>query len=123
VKGHRNIVTETYVAAELRIIEILRAEYPSHAVLSEETAADTDASRGWTWVIDPIDGTKIYASGIPFWCTSTALCLDAAPVVALTYDAVHGGGVLGDRRTGRVLRRTAYRRVRKGGCVVRRRGH
>ena len=43
IKGHRNIVTETDVAAELRIIEILRAEYPDHAVLSEETAADTDA--------------------------------------------------------------------------------
>jgi myo-inositol-1(or 4)-monophosphatase len=92
VKGHRNIVTETDVAAELRIIEILRAEYPAHAVLSEETAADTDASRGWTWVIDPIDGTKNYATGIPFWCTNVALCLDAEPVVALTYDAVHGEG-------------------------------
>lgn len=32
IKGHRNIVTETDVAAELRIIEILRAEYPDHAV-------------------------------------------------------------------------------------------
>jgi myo-inositol-1(or 4)-monophosphatase len=92
VKGHRNIVTETDVAAELQIIEILRAEYPAHAVLSEETAADTDASRGWTWVIDPIDGTKNYATGIPFWCTNVALCLDAEPVVALTYDAVHGEG-------------------------------
>ncbi len=92
VKGYRNIVTETDVAAELRIIEILRSEYPSHAVLSEETAADTDASSGWTWVIDPIDGTKNYAIGIPFWCTNIALCLDAEPVVALTYDAVHREG-------------------------------
>jgi len=92
VKGHRNIVTETDVAAELRIIEILRAEYPDHGILSEETAADTDASHGWTWVIDPIDGTKNYSIGIPFWCTNVALCLDGEPVVALTYDAVHDEG-------------------------------
>jgi myo-inositol-1(or 4)-monophosphatase len=92
VKGHRNIVTETDVAAELRIIEILRAEYPQHAILSEETAADTDPSHGWTWVIDPIDGTKNYSIGLPFWCTNVALCLDAEPVVALTYDAVHNEG-------------------------------
>ena len=92
VKGHRNIVTETDVAAELRIIEILRGEYPDHKILSEETAADTDASHGWTWVIDPIDGTKNYAIGIPFWCTNVALCHDGEPVVALTYDAVHDEG-------------------------------
>ena len=71
---------------------ILAERYPDHKILSEETAYDTDASSGWTWVIDPIDGTKNYAIGIPFWCTNVALCLDAQPVVALTYDAVHDEG-------------------------------
>lgn len=92
IKGHRNIVTETDVAAELRIKSILAARYPDHKILSEETAYDTDASSGWTWVIDPIDGTKNYAIGIPFWCTNVALCFDAEPVVALTYDPVHDEG-------------------------------
>ena len=92
IKGHRNIVTETDVAAELRIKAILAAEYPGHKILSEETAYDTDPSSGLTWVIDPIDGTKNYAIGVPFWCTNVALCLDAEPVVALTYDAVHDEG-------------------------------
>jgi myo-inositol-1(or 4)-monophosphatase len=79
IKGHRNIVTETDVAAELRIKSILVVEYPAHKILSEETAADTDATRGWTWVIDPIDGTKNYAIGVPFWCVNVALCLDGDP--------------------------------------------
>lgn len=92
VKGHRNIVTKTDVEAELRIKEILAAEFPAHKILSEETAYDTDASSGWTWVIDPIDGTKNYAIGLPFWCTNVALCLDGEPVVGLTYDAVHSEG-------------------------------
>ncbi len=92
IKGHRNIVTETDVEAELRIKAILAAEYPGHKILSEETAADTDASSGWTWVIDPIDGTKNYAIGVPFWCVNVALCFDAEPVVALTWDAVHEEG-------------------------------
>lgn len=92
IKGHRNIVTETDVAAELRIKAILAAAYPDHKILSEETAADTDASSGWTWVIDPIDGTKNYAIGIPFWCTNVALCHDGEPVVGLTYDTVHDEG-------------------------------
>ncbi|HEY8173421.1 MAG TPA: inositol monophosphatase family protein [Dehalococcoidia bacterium] len=92
IKGHRNIVTETDVAAELLIKQIIADEFPDHAVLSEETASDTDASSGWTWVVDPIDGTKNYATGIPFWCTNVALCLDAEPVVGLTWDALHNEG-------------------------------
>lgn len=92
VKGNRNIVTETDYEVELRIKETLRDEFPDHKMLSEETAADTDASTGWTWVIDPIDGTKNYAMGIPFWCVNIALCADSRPVVALTYDAVHDEG-------------------------------
>ena len=92
VKGHRNIVTATDIEAELMVMAILTAEYPEHKILSEETAPDTDASTGWTWVIDPIDGTKNYASGIPFWCTNIALCLDGEPLAGITYDAVHGEG-------------------------------
>jgi fructose-1,6-bisphosphatase/inositol monophosphatase family enzyme len=92
VKGHRNIVTETDVEAELLIKQILAEEFPGHAILSEETASGTDASQGWTWVIDPIDGTKNYAIGVPFWCTNVALCLDGEPVIGLTYDAVHDEG-------------------------------
>jgi myo-inositol-1(or 4)-monophosphatase len=92
VKGNRNIVTETDVEAELRVKDVLAEEFPSHKILSEETASDTDASRGWTWVIDPIDGTKNYAIGVPFWCTNVALCHDAEPVVGLTYDPVHSEG-------------------------------
>jgi fructose-1,6-bisphosphatase/inositol monophosphatase family enzyme len=92
VKGHRNIVTETDVEAELRAKAVLAAEYPAHAILSEETASGTAASRGWAWVIDPIDGTKNYAIGVPFWCTNVALCFDGEPVVGLTYDPVHNEG-------------------------------
>jgi len=92
VKGHRNIVTQTDVECELRVKAILAEEYPDHKILSEETASDTDASTGWTWVIDPIDGTKNYAIGMPFWCVNVALCSDGEPVVGLTYDAVHEEG-------------------------------
>ena len=44
------------------------------------------------WVLDPIDGTKNYAMGVPFWCVNIALCHDGDPVAAITYDAVHDEG-------------------------------
>lgn len=100
VKGRGNIVTEADVEVELRLKDIINSEYPAHAILSEETAADTDASHGWTWVIDPIDGTKNYAIGIPTWCVNVALCYDAEPVLGITYDAVHDEGFWATRGGG-----------------------
>jgi fructose-1,6-bisphosphatase/inositol monophosphatase family enzyme len=91
-KGHRNVVTDTDIDCELLIKRLLAEEYPSHQVLSEETAPATDASQGWTWVIDPIDGTKNYAIGLPFWCVNLALCLDGQPLLGLTYDPIHDEG-------------------------------
>ena len=91
-KGHRNVVTEADMACELLIKHVLADEYPEHAILSEETAPDTDASRGWCWVIDPIDGTKNYAIGLPFWCVNVALCFDGEPVLGITYDPNHEEG-------------------------------
>jgi fructose-1,6-bisphosphatase/inositol monophosphatase family enzyme len=106
-KGRGNVVTDADVAVELRIKEILAAEFPAHAILSEETSAETDPNTGWVWVIDPIDGTKNYSVGIPVWCVNIALCFDGDPVVGITYDAVHdegfwavagGGAWLGEQR-------------------------
>ncbi len=92
-KGRGNVVTDADVAVELRIKEILAAEFPGHAVLSEETSASTDPSRGWCWVIDPIDGTKNYSVGIPVWCTNVALACDGEPLLGLTRDSVHGESI------------------------------
>jgi myo-inositol-1(or 4)-monophosphatase len=95
VKGRGNLVTATDVDVERLIQDILRQEYPEHAVLSEETAhlqprtSSLEAS-GWTWIVDPIDGTRNYVSGIPFWCVNVALCHRGEPVVAVTHSAVHG---------------------------------
>ncbi|MEP7216045.1 MAG: inositol monophosphatase [Anaerolineaceae bacterium] len=82
-KGRGNVVTEVDFEAERRTFEILRREYPNHAVLSEETAAAT-RSDGWLWICDPLDGTKNFSRGIPHFAFSIALCFGGEPVVALT---------------------------------------
>jgi myo-inositol-1(or 4)-monophosphatase len=89
VKGRGNLVTAADLASERAIHEILAAEYPDHAVLSEETGA-TARDEGWMWVVDPLDGTHNYAHGIPFFCINVALCYREEPLVALTYDPVRG---------------------------------
>lgn len=89
VKGRGNITTAADLASERAIHENLAAEYPDHTVLSEETAA-TARSEGWMWVVDPLDGTRNYASAIPLFCVNIALCYGGEPRLALTYDPVRG---------------------------------
>jgi fructose-1,6-bisphosphatase/inositol monophosphatase family enzyme len=83
VKGRGNVVTETDFEAERIVLSMLRREFPTHAILSEETAGDT-RSNGWMWVVDPLDGTKNFSRGIPHFGFNLALCFAGRPVLGLT---------------------------------------
>lgn len=85
VKGRGNLVTETDLEIERLLLHTFAREFPDHRVLSEESAAET-TTQGWLWVVDPLDGTRNFVSGIPFFAVSLALCYDGAPVVAVTHD-------------------------------------
>ena len=87
-KGRGNLVTETDFEIEGLIKRTLAQEFPEHRLLSEETASETD-SAGWVWVADPVDGTRNFVSGIPFFCINLALCHDGETVVAVTHDPIH----------------------------------
>ena len=66
---------ETYLRTELR------ARLPSHGLLGEEHADDIAADAQYVWVIDPIDGTMNFASGLPLFGISIGLLDHGAPVV------------------------------------------
>ncbi len=90
-KGRGNFVTETDLATEEAVLDLLKQEYPGHRVLSEETSdAVDDWDRGWLWVIDPLDGTGNFARGIPTFAFNLALCQDGAPVLGLTVHPITG---------------------------------
>jgi fructose-1,6-bisphosphatase/inositol monophosphatase family enzyme len=84
-KGRNNPVTETDLLAERTICDIIRAEFPDHAILSEETLATT-RSDGWLWVIDPLDGTRNFSNNIPFFCVNLALMHAGEVVLGVTFD-------------------------------------
>lgn len=88
VKGRGNLVTRADRDAERAVERIVREEFPGHHVYGEETQNHTTFG-GWVWVVDPLDGTRNYVSGIPFFCVNIALCLDGDPVLGLTYDPNH----------------------------------
>lgn len=61
-----NIVTESDIASEKCIIEIIRKKYPEHNIISEE-AGILKGDSEYTWIIDPLDGTANFAAGLPWF--------------------------------------------------------
>ncbi|PCJ76176.1 MAG: histidinol-phosphatase [Rhodobacteraceae bacterium] len=68
--------------AELAIREILAARRPNDAILGEEFGHKAGTS-GLTWVIDPIDGTRAFISGIPSWGVLIGLDTGNGPVLGV----------------------------------------
>jgi myo-inositol-1(or 4)-monophosphatase len=84
-EGRANIVTDVDLAAERAALGLLQLEYPQFGVLSEESRPVEGASP-YTWVLDPLDGTRNYASGIPHFCVVVALAKEDEVVLGVTYD-------------------------------------
>lgn len=61
-------VTEADRAAERAIRKIIGESFPDHGILGEEYGAE-NTDRSHVWVIDPIDGTRAFISGLPVWGT------------------------------------------------------
>jgi len=85
-KGRNNVVTATDHASEAQIIERIETAFPDHAVLAEESRPDTDWRQGYVWIVDPLDGTRNFAAGIPLYCVNLALALDGEVLLGATYD-------------------------------------
>jgi histidinol-phosphatase len=91
-------VTEADRAVEAELRRILSDERPDDAILGEEGGAEGDGAR--RWIVDPIDGTRNYARGIPVWATLVALENEgvvsvgvvSAPALGSRWWAERGGG-------------------------------
>lgn len=81
-KGDGSPVTQADRSAETAIRERISELYPDHGVMGEEFGSDrVDAE--WVWVIDPIDGTSAFVSGLPTFGTLIALVHEGAPVLGV----------------------------------------
>ena len=88
VKGRGNVVTDVDMEAEQVIRDVLAAEYPAIPVLGEETGLSRPSEDGWMWIVDPIDGTRNFASGVPHFSTVVALSHGEDVKVGVTHDPI-----------------------------------
>jgi myo-inositol-1(or 4)-monophosphatase len=93
LKADGSLLTVADHAMQARLQQELNALFPDTSLLGEEMAADEQrellagAGHG-LWVLDPLDGTSNFASGIPYFCVSLALIVRGSVQVALVYDPV-----------------------------------
>lgn len=80
-KADRTPVTAADRAIETEMRRMIRAEFPTHGIQGEEFAAE--AGTEYTWVLDPIDGTKSFISGLPLFGTLIALTHGARSVLGV----------------------------------------
>lgn len=89
-KADATPVTEADRGAEAAIKRVLRDAFPDHAFYGEEEGREGDSD--FLWLIDPIDGTKSFVRGYPFFSTQIAL-MHAGDIVA----GVSAAGAYGER--------------------------
>ncbi|MBN8551855.1 MAG: histidinol-phosphatase [Caulobacterales bacterium] len=65
-------VTQADRDAEAAIRRRIAARFPDHGVIGEEYGEDRPNAE-WVWILDPIDGTRAFISGLPLWTTLVAL--------------------------------------------------
>lgn len=75
-------VTEADQEIEALIRSGLAAHRPQDTILGEE-GDDHEGSSDWSWIIDPIDGTRAFIAGLPTWCTLIALSHERRPVLSV----------------------------------------
>ena len=75
-------VTEADREAERAIKSLILKEFPDHGILGEEHGIE-NAGSSHVWVIDPIDGTRAFISGLPVWGTLVGLTIEGDAVAGL----------------------------------------
>ena len=102
LKGRANVVTDADLASEQLILDYVGQEYPDFGILSEESAPVAGSSP-YTWVVDPIDGTRNFAEGIPHFCVVVAIADGDQVVAGVTYDPVRDEMFAAQRGRGATL--------------------
>ena len=86
-KENKDPVTTADLEADRILKEGLLSQFPDTGWLSKETADDpVRLNKKWVWIVDPIDGTKEFVSGIPEYAVSAALAKNGLPVLGVVYN-------------------------------------
>ena len=82
VKDDGSPVTDYDINSEKILRKIISAKFPNHNIFAEEMGFTSNNS-DYTWIIDPIDGTRSYVIGRPLWGTLISLAFKGEPIIGM----------------------------------------
>lgn len=96
-KADASPVTLADRGAEELMRKRIAAAFPHHGIVGEEFGAERGDAE-FVWVLDPIDGTKAFITGVPLWGTLIALLHRGQPVLGCIHQPVLRQLMLGDNQ-------------------------
>jgi myo-inositol-1(or 4)-monophosphatase len=94
-------VTDSDLCSEKTIRKIIKNKFPKHDILGEEGGGKIGG--GFSWVIDPLDGTFNYMMGIPLFSVSLALLERGEPILAIVFNPISNELYLAEKGRGAFL--------------------
>ncbi|MBN8996220.1 MAG: histidinol-phosphatase [Rhizobiales bacterium] len=88
-------VTEADRGAEAAMRKLINETWPGHGIIGEEYGAERDDAE-CIWVLDPIDGTRSFISGIPLWGVLIGLLVEGRPALGMMAQPFTGERFSGD---------------------------
>lgn len=120
-KADGSPVTAADHAAELAMRRAIRKTHPGHGILGEEQPAE-GSDREWQWVLDPLDGTRWFALGVPLYGVLIALLRDGVPQLGVMHLPAAGATLHAHRDGGCWYRASGDRVARRVRTAARCRG-
>ena len=108
-KGKNDYASEVDRKAEREIIKIIRAAYPDHGILAEESGKHS--GNEFVWIIDPLDGTTNFLHGFPQYAVSIALKYKGKLEVGVVYDPLRDELFTARKGAGAMLNNRRIRKV------------
>jgi myo-inositol-1(or 4)-monophosphatase len=93
--GRFDPVTVADRDAEAAMRRLIKANFPGHGIVGEEYGPEREDA-DFVWVLDPIDGTRAFISGLPVWGTLIGLKKEGRPVLGMMAQPFTGERFAGD---------------------------
>jgi myo-inositol-1(or 4)-monophosphatase len=96
-KSDQSPVTHADRGAEELLRRMISQKFPAHGIIGEEFGTENPGAE-FVWVLDPVDGTKSFVTGVPLWGTLIALLHQGQPVLGCIHQPVLQQLMIGDGR-------------------------
>jgi len=107
LKADGSFLTEADLVVQEKIFAGLREHWPDYMCLGEEMSANEQqrllSSGHPVWILDPLDGTSNFASGIPYFCISLALLQEGQVTLGIVFDPMRDECFMAEKQTDATL--------------------